>query len=253
MEITLSRATLRRILFTVMALIVGAGLVAEVLKSGLRVRGVRAWIPIFSLSYEQNIPTWYSSCLLLVCSMLLAVIAMGACKSKAAYVRHWWLLAAGFLYISLDETVSLHEAASGWMHLSGILYFSWVIPAGILVTILGISYLRFLAHLPKKTRLQFIVAGGIYVTGALVMELPLGYWTEQQGSQNFVYAAIDLVEESMEILGVTLFLLSLVEYMQTRTWTIGFSLGMAEAPAVAPAETLVEPASGSPPTERPLQ
>jgi hypothetical protein len=34
-EITLSRAKLRRILFTLMALVVGAGLVAEVLKSGL--------------------------------------------------------------------------------------------------------------------------------------------------------------------------------------------------------------------------
>jgi hypothetical protein len=225
MELTLSRAKLRRILFTLMALVVGAGAVVEVLKSGLRVRGIRAWVPIFSLSYEQNIPTWYSSCLLLVCSLLLAVIAMGARKSNASYVRHWWLLAAGFLYISLDETVSLHEAASGWMDLGGVLYFSWVIPAGILVTVLGISYLRFLAHLPKRTRLQFIVAGGIYVTGALVMELPLGYWTEQQGSQNFVYAAIDLVEESMEILGVTLFLLSLLEYLQEKRWTIGFSHG----------------------------
>ena len=230
MEITLPRARLRRILFTAMALVVAAGLVAEVLKSGLQVRGVRGWVPIFSLSYEQNIPTWYSSGLLLVCSMLLAVIAMGARKSNAPYVRHWWLLAAGFLYISLDETVSLHEAASGWIRLSGVLYFSWVIPAGILVLILGISYLRFLKHLPNKTRVQFILAGAIYVTGALVMELPLGYWTDQHGSRNFGYAAIDLVEESMEILGVTLFLLSLLEYLQGQRWTIGFSLTAPEPP-----------------------
>jgi hypothetical protein len=231
MEITLSRATLRRILFIAMALVVGAGLVAEVLKSGLRVRGVRVWAALLSLSYEQNIPTWYTSSLLLACSMLLAVIAVGARNSKAPHVPHWWLLAAGFLYISLDETVSLHEAASGWMRLGGVLYFSWVIPAGILVVLLGISYLRFLAHLPKKTRLQFIVAGAIYVTGAVVMELPLGYWTEQHGSQSFGYAAIDLVEESMEILGVTLFLLSLMDYLHAQRWTIGFEPAPVSPPA----------------------
>ncbi len=45
------------------------------------------------------------------------------------------------------------------------------------------------------------------------MELPLGYWTDVAGSHNFVYAMIDLVEESMELIGVSVFLYSLVEYL----------------------------------------
>ena len=45
------------------------------------------------------------------------------------------------------------------------------------------------------------------------MELPLGWWTDHYGRQNLGYGLIDLVEESMEILGVTIFLLALVSYL----------------------------------------
>jgi hypothetical protein len=223
MEITLSRATIRRVLFVTMALVAFAGLASEVLKSALKLSGKRGLVPMFSLSYEQNVPTWYSSALLLVCASLLAVIAVGARQKKAGYVRHWWLLAAAFLYISLDETACIHEEASRWFNLGGVLYFGWVIPAGILVLVLGVSYLRFLGHLPRRTRVQFIVAGLIYVSGALLLELPLGYWTEREGSDNFVYAAIDWVEESLEMLGVSLFLLSLLSHLGAERYSIGFS------------------------------
>ena len=49
--------------------------------------------------------------------------------------------------------------------------------------------------------------------GALGIELPLGYWTDVAGDTNMVYALIDLVEESMELLGVSLFLCALVGYL----------------------------------------
>jgi hypothetical protein len=213
MEITLSRATIRRVLFVTMALVVSAGLAVEALRSAGKLREKTGLLPMFSLSYEQNIPTWYSSALLFSCSLLLAVSALFARRSRAGDVRYWWLLAAAFLYISIDEVACIHEEASRFFALGGVLFFGWVIPAGIIVLALGAAYLRFLLRLPRRTRAQFIVAGAIYVTGALLLELPLGYWTEREGSRNFVYAAIDWVEESLEILGLTLFLLSLLEYL----------------------------------------
>jgi hypothetical protein len=223
MEITLSRARIRRVLFVTMALVAFAGLAVEVLKSEGKLRSRSGFVPMFSLSYEQNIPTWYSSALLFACSLLLAAAALGAQRSRASYVRHWWLLAAAFLYISLDETASIHEEASRFFNLGGVLFFGWVIPAGIIVLALGVTYLRFLAHLPRRTRGQFIVAGAIYVSGALLMELPLGYWTEREGSHGFGYAAIDWVEESMEMLGVTLFLLSLLSHLGAQGYRVGFA------------------------------
>jgi hypothetical protein len=65
----------------------------------------------------------------------------------------------------------------------------------------------------RSPRRQFLIAGAIYVGGALGMELPLGWWTERAGSDNLVYALIDGVEETMELSGTTLFLLALVEYL----------------------------------------
>src|SRR5262245_53620487 len=109
LQITLSLPTLKRILFMLMGFVVSAGLAAEVALSVFGLRKDEGWVPIFSLSYEQNVPTWYSSALLLVCSMLLALCATYARKKGAGYVRHWWLLAIAFLYISVDETVSIHE------------------------------------------------------------------------------------------------------------------------------------------------
>ncbi|MGK3991364.1 hypothetical protein WME99_50410 [Sorangium sp. So ce136] len=233
MQITLPRARLRGAMFAVMAAVAGAGLAVEVLKPILRLKSRSGVVPLLSLSYEQNVPTWYTSSLLLACSLLLAVIATGARRVGAgAFARHWWGLAAAFLTISLDEVVELHEAASSWLELGGVLYFSWVIPAAVVVAVFALAYLRFLSHLPRDTRNRFLLSGCIYVAGALVLELPLGYWTEQAGSDNLVYALIDFVEESLEMLGVNLFLLSLVDHLGAQGWTIGFSQA---APAPRPA------------------
>lgn len=223
MEITVSFSALRRILFVAMAVVVGAGVAVEVLHEYVRLGDYKAIVPLFSLSYEQNIPTWYSSALLFSCSAALALIAAGSRREGAPFVRHWWGLAAAFFYISLDETACIHENAGRFMKLHGVFYFSWVIPAGVIVAAIGLAYIRFLAHLPKRPRIQFIVSGVIYVGGALFMELPLGYWTEREGSRNFGYAAIDAVEEGMEILGATLFLLALIEYIHTRGYRPVFS------------------------------
>jgi hypothetical protein len=237
MDITLSRAAIRRAVSVTTALVAGAGLLVEVLKPALGLRSRSGVVPMFSLSYEQNVPTWYASALLLACALLLALSALGARQARAGYVRHWGLLAVGFLYISLDETVGIHEGVGQFFHLGGVFFFGWVIPAGLLVLGLGLTFLRFLAHLPKQTRVEFVVAGAIYVGGAVLLELPLGYWTEREGSDNFVYAAIDWVEESMELVGVNLFLLSLLSHLGAQRYRIGFApsaeVGHAESPDAA--------------------
>lgn len=198
-----------------MGLVTAAGLAAEILKSTLKLKGDRGFVPVFSLSYEGNVPTWYTSLILFSAAALLFLIAAEARESRAPFALHWLVLGAGFLFISMDEVVSLHEQ-TGWLRLRGVLYFSWVIPAAVVVLLVGLSYLRFLKHLPPRTRIRFLIAGAIYVGGAVGMELPLGYWTEMAGTNNFVYGAIDWVEESMEILGVTLFLLALVDHLRDR-------------------------------------
>ena len=56
--------------------------------------------------------------------------------------------------------------------------------------------------------------GGLHGGGALFLELPLGWWTERAGEHSLGYALIDWVEETMEMLGAALFLLSLIRYLR---------------------------------------
>lgn len=202
---------LQRWLVWIWAALTATGLFVEVWKYVLH-GGRTAWVRFLGLSYEQNLPTWYASSLLLICSVVLVLIARAKQLERDRFRWHWYVLSAGFAYISLDETATIHEGWSNWFHLDGIFHFGWVIPAGLIVLGLGVFYWPFLRHLPSRPRRQFVTAGALYVGGALLVELLLGYWTDIAGSHNIVYGLIDLVEESAELLGVTLFLLALLEY-----------------------------------------
>ena len=133
---------------------------------------------------------------------------------------HWCLLAVAFLYISLDEAVTIHEDLSRLFDFGGVFYFGWVLPAAVVVVLMGIFYVPFLLHLSERTRWQFVLSGAIYVGGALGVELLLGYWTDSHGTKNLGYGLIDLVEESMEILGLSLFFLALLEFLSAESRTI---------------------------------
>lgn len=213
MRVEIRKRRLRLVLFSIWTLLVLAGFSAEAWKYILH-RGKNEWVYLLGLSYEQNLPTWYSSSLLLLCSVSLWLISTASNQETQRFKWHWRLLAVLFAYISLDETATLHEDLSAYFDFSGVLYFGWVIPASIFVFLLGIVYLPFLVKLPRRASRQFIVAGALYVGGALGVEFALGYWTDLHGSKNLGYGLIDLVEESLEILGLTVFLLALIDYLR---------------------------------------
>jgi hypothetical protein len=216
-------ASLRRVLFSGLLAVALAGLVSDV---GYFVFGWPLRIAeLFSLGFEANVPTWYSTVLLFACASSLAHIAheVGRAGEDA---RAWRGLALAFAYLSLDEAIEIHEHLGGTFDTGGVLYFDWVIPAAAFVAIFGAVYLRFLARLPAETRRGFVTAGAIYVSGALLMELPLGYWTERAGDDNLVYALIDFVEETLEMLGASLFLLALARHRES----MGHPATASEAP-----------------------
>ncbi|QQR43450.1 hypothetical protein JKA73_31165 [Myxococcus xanthus] len=208
--------TLRRWLLAVASLLTLLGAGVEVAYYALDVRGLEPFVAFLSLSYERNLPTWYASALLLSCALVLAGISHVAGQGREQGWRHWRALAGAFAYISLDESVGLHEHLGGRLSLGGVLFFTWVVPGAILVLLCGLAFLPFLARLQPRRRRQFILAGVLYVGGALVMELPLGWWTEQHGNDNLVYALIDHVEEALELIGASLFLAALAEELGER-------------------------------------
>lgn len=160
-----------------------------------------------SLSEESNVPTWFASSLLLGCA-----IAAGSIASRVVRSRYWWAIAVGLGYASLDEAAELHEHLGGHLDTSGILYFDWVIPAAAIVIVLAAIFLPFIRSLPSPLRGRLVAAAVIFVGGALVMELPLGWWTDQVGEDSLGYALIDWFEETLELAGAALALWALVDH-----------------------------------------
>ena len=169
-------------------------------------------VELFSLSYEVNVPTWYASALLLLCAERLLRLA-----PTETHPRLFGVLGVTFAAMSLDEAIEIHEHLGGLVEGHGVLYFSWVVPAGIFVLVYGASMWPLLRDLDPATRRRFVISGAVYVGGALLMELPLGWWTEQHGDQNLVYGLLDFVEESMELVGATLFYVTLDQRPSART------------------------------------
>ena len=96
--------------------------------------------------------------------------------------------------------------------ISGVLYFNWVIPAVAILGVLAAVFLPFVRALPATTRRRLVVAGVIYIGGAVGMELPLGWWVERAGPDNLGYALIDWVEETLELVGASLAVVALVAH-----------------------------------------
>ncbi|MDI1429634.1 hypothetical protein [Polyangium sorediatum] len=231
MDVVLSKSWLRPLLFVPMGLVVLAGVLVEVLKPLYELPSRSGIVPFLSMSYEGNVPTFYTAALLGLTSLLLALAAAATRRAGERFVAHWWGLSAGFAYIAVDEVFEFHEMAGTFVELSGVLYFSWVIPAAVVVLLVGLVYVPFLRHLPLRTRIRFLVAGAIYVGGAVGMELPLGYWTEKKGMHNLGYGLLDAVEESLEMLGINLFVLWLVDHLAEKGVTLRFATPAPEAPA----------------------
>jgi hypothetical protein len=168
------------------------------------------------LNAENSVPAWYSGSLLLLCALALWGVARSTRASGGRYVLHWRVLAAAFAYLSLDEIASLHELANApvrdALDLSGALYLSWVVVAVPLVVGFGLAYVRFLLHLPARTRWLFVAAAAVFLTGAVGLELPGSVLYEQGETISPAYAAVSALEETMEMLGTVLFLYAVTSY-----------------------------------------
>jgi hypothetical protein len=198
---------LARWLAAAIAVVAALGLAAELLRGRLD----EAIVAKLSLSYEGNLPTWFTSSLLLAGAIAAGSIARG----RPPDARGWWGVSAVLGWASLDEAVEIHEHLGGLVGTRGVFTYDWVWFGAAIVVVLAAVFLPFLRALPTLTRRRLIVAGAIYLTGALVMELPLGWWVDRVGhTDGMVYAALDWIEETLEMIGAALVVLALVAHRE---------------------------------------
>jgi hypothetical protein len=200
---------------SIVAFLALAGTLSAFFKVVLQQSTAFGFVPLFDLDREANVPSWYSSLAILCCATLLATIVFTKRKEQDPHYRAWRLLAATFLLLSLDEAASLHELSMPtlrrYLHTSGVFYFAWVIPGALFVLAVFLRMLKLLRDLDRQTRQRFLVAGAVYVAGALGMEMIGGAYTSASGGD--FYYAFAIVEETLEMVGILLFLHALLCYV----------------------------------------
>lgn len=174
-------------------------------------------IKLLDADGEQTIPAWYSSGLLLVSAALLAVIAVAQRQQRAAGAWYWAGLALIFLFLSIDESASIHELLTPLrdnFQLRGIFYFAWVVPAMGALLVFGAVYFRFWLRLPARTRWLLALSAAIYLGGALAMEMVGASIFEVTRGRVWFYRFVMAAEELFEMLGLALLIFTLLTHLR---------------------------------------
>lgn len=182
----------------------------------------------FSVTHEANLPTWFSSLLLLLAAMLGGTIALAGRDQQ----KMWGALSLVVLYLAVDETAVIHEMFTTPLReslgLGGPLYFSWVVIGLPLALLVGLLFMRFVLRLPASTRNAVIAAGIVYLTGAIVVEAIAANQWEADGGTSLRYAAISTFEEMLEMLGAILLIHGLLRHIAVTLGTVHLMFGTAE-------------------------
>jgi hypothetical protein len=173
------------------------------------------------LDGETTVSAWFSALYLFFCALLLVAIAQR--EHDHRFVCYWWVLAAGFTILSLDEAVSLHEAVNDRIKsaFASAPTFAWAIPGMLLAAAVGLCFVPFLRHLPRRYARLFLVAGAVYVFAAGGLDLIAGKIIDEHGGEdvetsanNLPYVAEATVEEFLEMASVAVFVFALLTYIE---------------------------------------
>ncbi|MBZ0216562.1 MAG: hypothetical protein K8F25_08420, partial [Fimbriimonadaceae bacterium] len=174
----------------------------------------------------------FSSLMMMASASMLFVLAALVRRTDEFARARWMLLGVLFAIMSVDETVSLHEITMAplrqFFGLGVALHFSWVVIASPVMLILSFYFLPFLMRLPWQYAAAFMASGLIYVGGALGMEFVGGYFITTYGETSFQYVLAFLIEESLEMIGLTCFLAALFYYLKNQL--SGYALNLTLGP-----------------------
>ena len=187
------------------------------------------WLDVLNMDRELNLPTLFSTMLLLTAARLLMQLSKASLQESA---DDWTLLSRIFMFLAVDEALQIHEILifpSLRHNIHPALASTWVIPYGLVALGLLWRFHHFLTTLSAKTSNSFLCAGGVYISGTIGMEM-VGSFAVRSGIirlHSFWYGVITGIEESLEILGLILFLHALMRELikqgGKQAWILKFS------------------------------
>ncbi len=172
---------------------------------------------LFHLDLEENLPTYFSSLLFFISSVLLLLISKIEFNRNSNY---WLILSFVFLFLSVEDFIQLHEKFTNILfdrfHISGAFRFIWIYPAALIVILSFLYFRKFFFGLPRKTRINFIIAAGLFFTGTFILEFSAGILLSHQDEiKSNLFYILATVEETLEFLGLWFFIRTLLYYVSS--------------------------------------
>jgi hypothetical protein len=156
-----------------------------------------------TIAFEGGPWTWLSVGLLLVTAWAL----VAATRDRAD--RRWWLaVAAGFVYLAVDEGLMVHERFNDVVG-SGNDAYGWALPGAVLALGAALPFARWFFRLEPPLRNQLLVAALLFIGGAIGFEVLAGMRELAVGFDR-VFFVLTTIEEVLEVAGPMLVLLAML-------------------------------------------
>lgn len=161
-------------------------------------------VRLFDLNSEDNVPSFFSGTLFLLNAVLVWLVSRLPAPAHRSKV--WVVLAAVFVFLSYDEVFGIHEQLTRPMrealHTTGLLYYPWMIAYVVPLLAVIAWFFPTWRRLDAVARTRLMVAGTLYLLGAVVMEMIGGAYDEAFGRRTLGWGLLVAVEESLEMAGL---------------------------------------------------
>lgn len=222
MQWRFSRRNLTALLYTVTGILVTAHLSTSTFRlltqDSRRYREVWRLNKYVNVTYEMNLPTYYSSFLLGLAGCILCVIAYKKIRQGAKFSFQWLCLSIVFFSLAIDEFRARHEGlgylADEYFGEDNLIIQDWAYAGIVIVVLVALFFLPLFNHLSPGHKLRFFISAALYVGGFLGVEIIGSIYEIRYGIQDIPYLLFTTVEETLEMVGVIYFINTLMIYLE---------------------------------------
>ena len=185
----------------------------------------------FDVDQEKSLATWWATVTLASLGVLAWFVGQKRTMTSFGERLGWWMLAFGFLFLSVDESCMLHERIGGktalgvdtpfeyarwiivWLPVMGLFggFIFWKMWRGSKRTVIGLT-LGAVVFLAGAVGTEVINSKNRYAADSMTQErlrLEATDFEETQplvftGKENYAYIAGTAIEEFLEMLGVVI-------------------------------------------------